>query len=39
MMNLDLFELAIVVAVFVLAGMVKGVIGLGRPSPWACLAP
>jgi uncharacterized membrane protein YfcA len=32
MMNLDLFELAIVVAVFVLAGMVKGVIGLGLPT-------
>jgi uncharacterized membrane protein YfcA len=32
MMNLDLFELAIVVAVFVLAGMVKGVIGLGLPA-------
>jgi len=31
-MNLDLFELAIVVAVFVLAGMVKGVIGLGLPT-------
>src|SRR5215831_20731361 len=32
MMNLDLFELAIVVAVFVLAGVVKGVIGLGLPT-------
>jgi uncharacterized protein len=32
MMNLDLFELAIVVAVFVLAGIVKGVIGLGLPT-------
>jgi uncharacterized protein len=32
MMNLDLFELAIVVAVFVLAGMVKGGIGLGLPT-------
>jgi uncharacterized membrane protein YfcA len=32
MMNLDLFELAIVTAVFVLAGMVKGVIGLGLPT-------
>ena len=31
-MNLDLFELAIVVAVFVLAGVVKGVIGLGLPT-------
>lgn len=31
-MNLDLFELATVVAVFVLAGMVKGVIGLGLPT-------
>jgi hypothetical protein len=32
MMNLDLFELVIVVAVFVLAGVVKGVIGLGLPT-------
>src|SRR5215813_5781835 len=32
MMNLDLFELAIVVAVFALAGFVKGVIGLGLPT-------
>src|SRR5215468_10825394 len=32
MMNLDLFELAIVVAVFVLAGVVKRVIGLGLPT-------
>src|SRR5262249_60363518 len=32
MMNLDPFELAIVVAVFVLAGVVKGVIGLGLPT-------
>jgi uncharacterized membrane protein YfcA len=32
MMNLDLFELAIVAAVFVLAGVVKGVIGLGLPT-------
>src|SRR5258708_14933091 len=32
MMNLDLFELAIVTAVFVLAGVVKGVIGLGLPT-------
>jgi uncharacterized membrane protein YfcA len=32
MMHLDLFELAIVAAVFVLAGVVKGVIGLGLPA-------
>jgi uncharacterized membrane protein YfcA len=32
MMNLDLFDLAIVVAVFALAGVVKGVIGLGLPA-------
>jgi uncharacterized protein len=32
MMNLDLFELVIVVGVFVLAGAVKGVIGLGLPT-------
>jgi uncharacterized membrane protein YfcA len=32
MMNLDLLELAIVVGVFVLAGVVKGVIGLGLPT-------
>jgi uncharacterized membrane protein YfcA len=31
-MNLDLFELVIVVVVFVLAGAVKGVIGLGLPT-------
>ena len=31
-MNLDLFNLAIVVAVFALAGVVKGVIGLGLPA-------
>ena len=40
--HLDLFELAIVVAVFVLAGVVKGVIGLGhirspRPCVWQTL--
>jgi uncharacterized membrane protein YfcA len=32
MMNLDLFELAIVATAFVLAGVVKGVIGLGLPT-------
>src|SRR5262245_11840758 len=32
MMNLNLFELAIVAAAFVLAGVVKGVIGLGLPT-------
>jgi uncharacterized membrane protein YfcA len=32
MMNLDLFELVIVVAVFILAGVVKGVIGIGLPT-------
>jgi uncharacterized protein len=31
-MNLDMFELAIVVAVFVPAGVVKGAIGLGLPT-------
>jgi uncharacterized membrane protein YfcA len=31
-MNLDLFELVIVLVVFVLAGAVKGVIGLGLPT-------
>ena len=31
-MSLDLFELVIVVAVFILAGVVKGVIGLGLPT-------
>ena len=31
-MHPDLFELTIVVAVFVLAGVVKGVIGLGLPT-------
>ena len=40
MMHLDLFELAIVAAVFVLAGVVKGVIGLGLPTiAMACSAP
>jgi len=32
MMSVDLFELAIVVVVFALAGAVKGVIGLGLPT-------
>jgi uncharacterized protein len=32
MMHLDLFELAIVATAFVLAGIVKGVIGLGLPT-------
>src|SRR5262252_6436007 len=32
MMNFDVFELVIVVVVFVLAGVVKGVIGLGLPT-------
>jgi uncharacterized protein len=32
MMNLNLFELVIVVAVFAIAGAVKGVIGLGLPT-------
>jgi uncharacterized membrane protein YfcA len=32
MMSLNLFELAIVAAAFVLAGVVKGVIGLGLPT-------
>src|SRR5262244_1142701 len=32
MMNLDLFELAVVAAAFVLAGVVKGVIGVGLPT-------
>ena len=31
-MNLDLFELAVVAAAFVLAGVVKGVIGVGLPT-------